>query len=202
VGISDVNLEKLKGTLEAEGVEGGWQKDGLALAEGETLTAVVAELTAASQSDEGDEGVEVGVIDGHRVVKIVDSDGEAGTTDELDTLILQGGVRHLVIVGVGVLVVAEVVGDVGGIPNLGDETVAAGGMHLKGETLTGVNQLNKQREFVAKTPIVLLSHESSAQLMYKLAEGLSVVRSSTDDGLAVSETREFPAFADMANLQV
>lgn len=195
---SNVDLKELEGAFYAEGVEGSWQEYGFALTEGETLAAVIAEFAATGQGDEDDEGIEVGVVNSHRVVKIVDSCGEKRTVYELNTLVLQGDVRHLATVDGSVLVVVETEADVGGWLDFGHETFAAGGMHLDREVLPSVDKLDKQRELVAKALIVLLSHETSAKLMNELIERLSVVGPAANNGLATFDARDFPAFAYMA----
>ena len=152
----DVGFQELHIALDVQLPCGGRQEHGFSGPEHELLGAGLAGLllkgcggwvvdsddSSSTESDENDECVERGEVDGGGLVEVVDGRCEVGTADELLPLVLAGGVvgliigQHVVVDAFGgelgvefawpseVVVAVEVVnavGDVAGLLDFGEE---------------------------------------------------------------------------------
>ena len=68
---------------------GGREEEGIAGAQYGGLSGFVGDGAFAAHADEDDETVKVAVVDGHRLVDVVNSGGEVGALHQLHTLVLQ-----------------------------------------------------------------------------------------------------------------
>ena len=71
-----VDLKELDGALGLDGFCNGRDEHGLAFLEGDCGAVVVGQTAGAFKADKDHEGIETAIVDGHRVVQIVDGGGE------------------------------------------------------------------------------------------------------------------------------
>ena len=70
-------------------------------------------------------------------------------------------------------------------------------MDLNGKVAFRVNELDEERELIARIGIDFLSYELAFELFYQFGDGLAFEFSVGNDGFMALYAGEFPAFADI-----
>ena len=93
------------------------------------------------------------------------------------------------------------------IPHLGLAALASlsvcnliGGMHLNGEVVTGINELDEQRELIAKALVVGTADELFFQFGHEVVELSPCIGTFADDSLIAWHATDFPTLAYLAQL--
>ncbi len=88
------------------------------------------------------------------------------------------------------------------IPHLGFSALASltmcylvGGMHLNGQVVACIDELDEQRELVAKALVVGLAHQSLLLLCNEVVKVATCIGSTTDNGLITGHATDFPTLA-------
>ena len=71
-------------------------------------------------------------------------------------------------------------------------------MHLNGQVVAGIDELDEQRELVAKALVVGLAHQSLLLLCHEVVKVATCVRATTDNGLITVHATDFPTLANLA----
>ena len=70
-------------------------------------------------------------------------------------------------------------------------------MDLNGKVAFRVNELDEEREFVARIGLDFFAYELAFELFYQFGDGLALEFSVGNDGFMALYAGEFPAFADI-----
>ena len=88
------------------------------------------------------------------------------------------------------------------IPHLGFSALApltmcyfVGGMHLNGQVVAGVDELDEQRELIAEALVVGFAHQSLFLLCNEVVKVATCIRATTDNGLITGHATDFPTLA-------
>ena len=73
-------------------------------------------------------------------------------------------------------------------------------MDLDGEVVPGVDEFDQERELVPVPLIDVFAHERFLEFLHDFGDGPSTQDAVRDGGLVLSETGQFPAFADMVQV--
>ena len=74
------------------------------------------------------------------------------------------------------------------------------GVHLDGERLVGIDELDEQWKLIAEALVVSFAHELVLQLGHDGAEGLAVVVATVDGGLTTLHAGNLPALTDICQV--